>query len=114
MVSSKIDKFTKYDRVDKRKTYIHSSKQKYKDFEMSFKVRLKNGGGNSGIQIRSEIANPKTFAVKGPQADIGANYWGSLYGELFGGMMKEAPKDDVNIGCENGNILHAPDVTSQC
>jgi hypothetical protein len=72
------------------------SKKKYKDFEMSFKVRLKNGGGNSGVQIRSEIANPKTFAVKGPQADIADGYWGCLYGELFGGMMKDAPKDQVN------------------
>ena len=72
------------------------SKKLYKDFEMSFQARLKNGGGNSGIQIRSKIANPKTFAVSGPQADIGEGYWGSLYGELFGGMMKEAPKDEVN------------------
>ena len=72
------------------------SKKKFKDFELSCKIRLKNGGGNSGVQIRSVIANPKTFAVKGPQADVGANYWGSLYGELFGGMMKEAPKDEVN------------------
>lgn len=69
------------------------SKKKYKDFELSFQVRLKNGGGNSGIQIRSKIHNEKTFAVTGPQADIGANYWGSLYGENFGGMMQAASKE---------------------
>jgi hypothetical protein len=72
------------------------SKKKYGDFEMQFQVRLKDGKGNSGVQIRSEIFAPKTFAVKGPQADIGAGYWGSLYGEHFGGMMKEAPRDEVN------------------
>lgn len=72
------------------------SKKKYGDFELSFEIRLKNGAGNSGVQVRSKIANPKTFAVAGPQADIGANYWGSLYGELFGGMMKEADKNSVN------------------
>src|SRR5262249_15676110 len=56
-------------------------------------VRLKDGKGNSGVQIRSEIANPKRFAMRGPQADIAPGYWGSLYGELFGGMMKQAPPD---------------------
>lgn len=81
------------------------SKKKYKDFELKFQIRLKGGNGNSGVQIRSEIFEPKTFAVKGPQCDIGAQYWGSLYGEHFGGMMKAADakvvakvlkKDDFN------------------
>src|SRR4051812_26273144 len=73
-------------------TFLCSTK-KYKDFEMSFKVRLKDGVGNSGIQVRSKLADKKRFAVHGPQCDIGAGYWGSLYGEGFGGMMKQAPKD---------------------
>jgi hypothetical protein len=72
------------------------SKKKYKDFELTFKIRLKNGEGNSGVQIRSEIFDPEHFAVKGPQCDIGQIYWGSLYGEHFGkGMMQAAPKDVV-------------------
>lgn len=71
------------------------SKQKYTDFELTCKVRLKDGKGNSGFQIRSEVADKKKFAVKGPQCDVGEGYWGSLYGELFGGMMKEAPRDKV-------------------
>jgi hypothetical protein len=69
------------------------SKKTYKDFELSFKVRLKGGAGNSGVQIRSKIADAKTYAVAGPQCDIGAGYWGSLYGERFGGMMKAASKE---------------------
>jgi hypothetical protein len=73
------------------------SKQKYTDFEMSFKVRLKNGTGNSGVQIRSDIFNMKQFAVRGPQCDIGEGYWGSLYGEHFGGMMKAAPKESQKV-----------------
>jgi Domain of Unknown Function (DUF1080) len=77
------------------------SKKKYKDFELSFQVRLKNGKGNSGVQIRSFIdeknkQHKERFAVSGPQADIGEGYWGSLYGENFGGMMKEAPAKEVN------------------
>jgi hypothetical protein len=69
------------------------SKKSYRDFEMSFKVRLKDGAGNSGVQVRSKIINMKTFAVGGPQCDIGTGYWGSLYGEAFGGMMQAAPRD---------------------
>src|SRR6266446_9811444 len=45
------------------------SKKKYKDFELSFRVRLKGGAGNSGVQIRSEVFNPEQYAVKGPQCD---------------------------------------------
>jgi|HubBroStandDraft_4_1064222.scaffolds.fasta_scaffold106897_3 hypothetical protein len=72
------------------------SKKKYKNFEMSFQIRLKDGLGNSGVQIRSKIANPKTFAVSGPQADIGETNWAGLYGELFGGMMKASDMNEVN------------------
>jgi len=75
-------------------TFLCSTK-KYKDFELSFKVRLKGGAGNSGVQIRSEVFDNQKYAVKGPQCDIGAEYWGSLYGEHFGGMMKAAPADVV-------------------
>ena len=73
------------------------SKKKYKDFELTFKVKLTGDGwsGNSGVQIRSEVFNKEQLAVKGPQCDMGDAYWGSLYGEHFGGMMKQAPKEIV-------------------
>lgn len=77
------------------------SKKKYKDFELKMQIRLKDGKGNSGIQIRSKIINMEKFAVGGPQCDIGANYWGSLYGEQFGGMMKEADKNKINKVLKN-------------
>jgi hypothetical protein len=73
------------------------SKKKYKDFELSFQIRLKDGKGNSGVQIRSEIFDRDKFAVKGPQCDIGEIFWGTLYGEHFSpdgkaesGFMKQA------------------------
>jgi len=74
------------------------SKKKYKDFELKFKVKLTGKGwsGNSGVQIRSKIHDMKHFAVTGPQCDMGEGWWGSLYGENFGGMMKAADKDKVN------------------
>jgi hypothetical protein len=71
------------------------SKKKFKDFELSFQIRLKEGKGNSGVQIRSEIFDSKRFAVKGPQCDIGEGYWGSLYGEEIGGMMKASTKEMI-------------------
>jgi hypothetical protein len=75
------------------------SRRSYGDFELSFEVELKGGKGNSGVQIRSRLLDgPKEqgkFIVAGPQADIGQQYWGSLYGERFGGMMKPAPADKV-------------------
>jgi hypothetical protein len=70
-------------------------KKKYGDFELQFKVRLKDGIGNSGIQIRSKVEDAEKFIVAGPQCDIGQEYWGSLYGERFGGMMKQSPADVV-------------------
>jgi hypothetical protein len=75
-------------------TFLCSTK-KYKDFELHFQVRLKGPTANSGVQIRSEVFDPKHFAVKGPQCDMGQIYWGSLYGEHFGGMMQQAPVDIV-------------------
>jgi hypothetical protein len=73
------------------------SQKKYKDFELSFQVKLTGTGwsGNSGVQIRSEVDDPVHLAVKGPQCDMGDIYWGSLYGERFGGMMKQAPREVV-------------------
>src|SRR5262249_43520286 len=71
------------------------SKKKYGDFELKFQVWLAGKSANSGVQIRSEIFNRERFAVKGPQCDMGQVYWGSLYGEEFGGMMQQAPEDVV-------------------
>lgn len=73
----------------KANTFLCTEK-KFKDFEMSFRVRLKNGAGNSGVQFRSEVIDKSNWAVKGPQADIGGIHWGGLYGEQFGGQMKQA------------------------
>jgi Domain of Unknown Function (DUF1080) len=88
-------------KTDPKFNTFFCSKKKYKDFEMSFQARLKNGIGNSGVQIRSTVVDPAKFVVAGPQADMGAQYWGSLYGEKFtkegktgekvsGHMMKQA------------------------
>ena len=68
------------------------SKTRYSDFELTCKVLLRGGVGNSGVQIRSERfdknGDKNPFRVRGPQVDVGKGYWGSLYGEGVGGMMK--------------------------
>jgi hypothetical protein len=71
------------------------SKTKYCDFELQFQVRLTGKAANSGVQIRSKLVNPEKFVVYGPQADMGQQYWGSLYGEGVGGMMKASPAELV-------------------
>jgi hypothetical protein len=82
------------------------SEREYGDFELSFQVRLKNGRGNSGVQIRSEIFDKEKFAVRGPQCDIGEGYWGSLYGEHFGGMMQAAPKELIAKAVKPADFNH--------
>jgi 3-keto-disaccharide hydrolase len=74
-------------------TFLCSTRT-FGDFELQFQVKMTKTG-NSGVQIRSHIHDLKKFAVTGPQCDMGGPYWGSLYGENFGGMMKAAPSDLV-------------------
>jgi hypothetical protein len=84
-----------YTEEDPKHNTFLCSKKKYGDFELRFKVRLKGGIGNSGVQIRSKILDEKRYTVGGPQCDIGQGFWGSLYGENFGGMMQQSPGDLV-------------------
>jgi hypothetical protein len=79
------------------------SKKKYQNFELAFDVKLKDGKGNSGVQIRSNVVDDKKYVVAGPQADIGAQYWGSLYGEKFGGMMKQSDFKKLNVKPDDFN-----------
>ena len=75
------------------------SKKKYGDFELSYKVKLTDDVGNSGVQIRSErfdkdgSDNKQPFRVKGPQVDAAKGYHGLLYGEGVGGYMQKPKKD---------------------
>jgi hypothetical protein len=55
----------------KAHTFLCSDKT-YKDFELKFKVRRKNGVGNTGVQIRSSILDPQQLSVRGPQVEIDA------------------------------------------
>ncbi len=78
----------------KENTFLCTEK-KFKDFEMTFQVRLKDGVGNSGVQIRSEVFDKEKWRVKGPQADICDKHYGCLYGENFGGMMQDCDWEKI-------------------
>lgn len=75
------------------------SKKKYGDFELTYKVKLTDDVGNSGVQVRSERFDKggpddkQPFRVKGPQVDAAKGYHGLLYGEQVGGYMKKPTKD---------------------
>jgi putative membrane-bound dehydrogenase-like protein len=55
------------------------------DFRLTMKVKLVPNAGNSGIQFRSKVL--PGGEVKGPQADIGAGWWGKLYDENGRGIL---------------------------
>jgi putative heme-binding domain-containing protein len=81
-----------YTPQDPRHNTFLCSKKSYKDFELKFKVRLKGGVGNSGVQIRSAVLDRDKFTVRGPQCDIGQQFWGSLVGERMAPLfIKLAP-----------------------
>jgi len=55
------------------------------DFRLTIKVKLVPDAGNSGVQFRSEPFG--TTEMKGPQADVGAGWWGKLYEESGRGLL---------------------------
>ncbi|MBV8820867.1 MAG: DUF1080 domain-containing protein [Acidobacteriaceae bacterium] len=56
------------------------TKRDYGDFVLKARFRLVDNIGNSGIQFRSKPV-PGSHEVSGYQADVGQNYWASLYDE---------------------------------
>lgn len=60
-----------------------ASPAKYANFELRYSWRMLTPGGNSGMQIRGVIDNPKMNHVGGYQADIdaGNQYTGIIYDE---------------------------------
>ena len=62
-----------------KQNHFLKSTMAVENFKLSVKVKLVPNAGNSGIQFRSE-ALPEG-EMRGPQADIGAGWWGKLYEE---------------------------------
>ena len=57
-----------------------ASEKSYSDFILRFQIHLVNHSGNGGMQFRSQRIKGSMEMI-GYQADVGQNYWGSLYDE---------------------------------
>ena len=68
----------------KRNTFLRSQFD-VADFRLSLKVKLTPNKENSGVQFRS-VPLPDG-EMRGPQADIGAGWWGKLYEESGRGLL---------------------------
>ena len=91
--------------------------RQFSDFELQLKVRLVQGKGNGGIQLRSHRL-PDSTAVAGYQADVADGYWGGIYDEgRRGRFLGQAPDparlaaivkpdgwNDYRIRCEGPRI----------
>ena len=66
-----------------KQTFLVCTGGKVSDFELHIKYKFATPDGNSGIQFRSKVLDPKTFRVGGYQADFDAKagYDGSIYDE---------------------------------
>jgi putative membrane-bound dehydrogenase-like protein len=76
------------------------------NFKLSLKVKLTPNKENSGIQFRSEpLPNGE---MRGPQADIGAGWWGKLYEEEGRGLLaKEGGEKFVKPDEWNDYVIEA-------
>jgi putative membrane-bound dehydrogenase-like protein len=76
------------------------------DFKLSLKVKLVPNKENSGVQFRSEAL--PDGEMKGPQADIGAGWWGKLYEESGRGLLaKEDREKLVKVDDWNEYVIEA-------
>jgi putative heme-binding domain-containing protein len=76
------------------------------DFKLSLKIKLVPDAGNSGVQFRSEPL--PDGEMRGPQADAGVGYWGTLYEESArGALTKENREKFVKKNEWNDYVIEA-------
>ncbi|HXD85154.1 MAG TPA: family 16 glycoside hydrolase, partial [Urbifossiella sp.] len=95
----------KTDKGLKKNTFLKSHLT-VADFKLSLKVKLTPNTANSGVQFRSEPL--PDGEMRGPQADIGAGWWGKLYEESGRGLLaKEGGEKFVKAGEWNDYAVEA-------
>ena len=76
-------------------------KEPFSDFELHYKYRFATPSGNSGVQFRSKVLDPKQHKVGGYQADCdaGLGYDGSIYDEasVAGGRQTMSNRGDKTV-----------------
>jgi hypothetical protein len=81
------------------------SQETFRDFELTFDVRLDNNELNSGVQIRSKLRGDQYGGrVYGPQVEIaaGPGASGFIYGEAAGGWQSPEPESkDKSVSQHN-------------
>jgi len=76
------------------------------DFRLTLKLRLVPNKENSGVQFRSEAL--PDGEMKGPQADVGAGWWGKLYEESARGLIWEkSGEKHVKVDDWNEYVIEA-------
>ncbi len=89
----------------KKNTFL-KSQTAVENFKLSLKVKLTPNKENSGIQFRS-VPLPDG-EMRGPQADIGAGWWGKLYEESGRGLLvKEGGEKFVKPDEWNDYVVEA-------
>jgi putative membrane-bound dehydrogenase-like protein len=89
----------------KRNNFLKSTME-VADFRLSVRVKLVPNKENSGIQFRS-VPLPDG-EMRGPQADIGAGWWGKLYEESGRGLLaKEDRAKLVKVDDWNEYVVEA-------
>jgi hypothetical protein len=105
----------------KNNTFLIWKGGKVGDFKLTVEFKLE--GGNSGIQYRSKLIDPKEWIVGGYQADMdGANqYTGIMYEERGRGILakrgekltidRDGKKESISIGdpAELAKVIHKDD-----
>jgi hypothetical protein len=88
-------------RDNSKQTFLVWTGAKVGDFELRCKYKFATRDGNSGIQFRSKLLDPKTFRVGGYQADCDAQagYDGSIYDEagVAGGRGTMSNRGDKTV-----------------
>jgi putative membrane-bound dehydrogenase-like protein len=89
-----------------RKNTFLVSHAAVQDFKLSLKVKLTPNKENSGVQFRSVLL--PDGEMRGPQADIGAGWWGKLYEESARGLLaKEGGEKFVKADEWNEYVVEA-------
>ena len=71
------------------------------DFRLTIKVKLVPNKENSGVQFRSEAL--PSGEMKGPQADVGAGWWGKLYEESGRGILSDNKSGEKIVKVDEWN-----------
>jgi serine/threonine protein kinase len=72
------------------------TQREFGNFELRFSVRLLNGAGTSGVQVRSKLVDAAQYDVTGPQVRITSEAIGGVYSHGTGTGWMSLPEADLD------------------